>query len=81
MANPTANALLLVMTDVPAALEDEFNRIYDKEHIPQILGEPGFLSARRYEAIQGAPKFQALYDMENVEAYAEMTREGRPVRS
>jgi len=44
--------LLMVWADVPANREDEFNRWYNEEHVPERLAVPGFLSAARYEAVR-----------------------------
>lgn len=57
--------LLLFMTDVNPALEDEFNRWYEEEHLPERRAVPGFLSARRFRCIEGGPKYLALYDLES----------------
>jgi hypothetical protein len=54
--------LLAVWTDIPAHIEDDFNRWYDEEHLAERMGVPGFLNARRYRALQGTPKYFALYD-------------------
>jgi len=54
--------LLAVWMDIPAAVEEDFNRWYDEEHLAERAGIPGFLNARRYRALQGAPKYIALYD-------------------
>jgi len=54
--------LLAVWTDIPAHVEEDFNRWYDEEHLPERAAIPGFLNARRYVALQGAPKYLALYD-------------------
>jgi hypothetical protein len=54
--------LLAVWTDIAAPIEDDFNRWYDEEHLAERLGVPGFLNARRYRALQGTPKYFALYD-------------------
>ena len=40
-------ALLVVDIEVDAAREDEFNRWYDEEHIPEKRRSEGFYSARR----------------------------------
>jgi hypothetical protein len=61
-----APGLLFVMTDIPAEIEPEFNDWYDREHIPERLAVPGFAGARRYRAVEGAPAYQALYDLESV---------------
>ncbi|MGH8056431.1 MAG: hypothetical protein ACREOH_04245, partial [Candidatus Entotheonellia bacterium] len=54
--------LLAVWMDIPAHVEDDFNRWYNEEHIAERVGIPGFLNGRRYLAIDGAPKYVALYD-------------------
>ena len=37
------------------------------EHLPERLGLPGFVAARRYEAETGSPRFFTSYDVESVE--------------
>ena len=61
-----APGLLFVMTDIPAEVEAEFNDWYDTEHVPERLALPGFRGAQRYRAVEGAPSYQALYDLESV---------------
>lgn len=63
MAGPTAQGLLAVWTDIAPEAEREFNEWYNTEHIPQLLGVPGFLSGRRYQAVEGEPKYLALYEL------------------
>jgi hypothetical protein len=58
------NGLLLFMTDIDAAHEAEFHRWYEEEHLAERMAIPGFISARRFEAIEGSPKYLALYDLE-----------------
>ncbi len=67
MATQSANGLLAVWTDIAPEAEREFNEWYDSEHIPQLLGVPGFLSGRRYQAVEGEPKYLALYDLTDAE--------------
>ncbi|MDE2007451.1 MAG: hypothetical protein KGI51_12845 [Rhodospirillales bacterium] len=57
--------LLLVMIDVEPEHEADFNRWYNEEHVPERLSVPGFLNARRFVAIEGGPKYLALYDLES----------------
>jgi hypothetical protein len=38
----------LVFTDPVAGKEDEYNQWYDKEHEPDVVAAPGFVSAQRY---------------------------------
>ncbi len=60
--------LLLVMMDVDPAHDGDFNRWYDLDHVPERLGCPGFVSARRFEAVEGEPKYLALYELESLDA-------------
>lgn len=59
--------LLLVMIEVDPEYEEEFNRWYDEEHLPERLRCKGFLSARRFVAVEGSPKYLAFYDLESPE--------------
>ena len=61
-------AVLLVMMEPPATLEDEFNDWYDTEHMPQRLSLPGFRSASRWVCVDGWPRWMALYDMASPQA-------------
>ena len=38
----------LVQLDIPEELDDEFNRIYNDEHVPFIAKVPGVLGVQRY---------------------------------
>jgi hypothetical protein len=67
MAIQTANGLLAVWTDIAPEVEREFNQWYNTEHIPQLLGVSGFLSGRRYQAVEGEPRYLALYDLTDAE--------------
>ena len=63
MAAKKGDGLLMVYSDVPAELDDEYNRWYNEEHIDQLLSIPGVLSAARYEAVAGGPKYLASYEL------------------
>ena len=65
MANKRGTGLLMVWVDVPADVEEEFNRWYNEEHIAERLSVPGFLSAARYMAVSGGPKYLAMYELES----------------
>jgi rubrerythrin len=67
MVKRTGSGLLLVMIDVEEEHEEEFNRWYDQEHFPERLQCPGFLSGRRFVAVEGEPKYLAIYDLESPE--------------
>lgn len=66
----TSRGLLLFTTDIDPAMEPEFHRWYEEEHIAERMAVPGFLTARRFRAIEGGPKFMALYDLESPEVLA-----------
>src|SRR5947209_3894387 len=40
----------------------EFYAWHGREHMPERVGIPGFLSGRRYAAVQGTPEFFNLYE-------------------
>jgi len=63
MAGQEAQGLLAVWTDIAPEAEAEFNEWYNTEHIPQLVGIPGIISGRRYQAVEGSPKYLALYDL------------------
>ena len=46
-------------------LEDSFSDLYERwlvgEHFPERLALPGFMEARRYEAVKGGPRFFIRY--------------------
>jgi hypothetical protein len=69
MAAKKGRGLLMVYVDVPEEHEEEFNRWYDEEHIPERLSIPGVLSAARYVAVRGGPKYLACYQLTEPEAY------------
>lgn len=45
------NGIFLVYTDIDPAHDEEFNAWYNTEHLPDLLGLPGFLDAARYVAV------------------------------
>ena len=55
-------------------LEDSFSELYERwlvgEHIPERLALPGFLEARRYEAVKGSPRFFISYAVASPDALA-----------
>jgi hypothetical protein len=59
--------MLLTSMDVDAADEADFNRWYDRQHLEERAAIEGFVEARRYVAIEGAPKYLSLYSTETFE--------------
>ena len=43
-----ADYIYLVQMDIPQELEADFNRIYDTQHVPNIVQVPGVHSCTRY---------------------------------
>jgi hypothetical protein len=77
-----SRGLLLVMADIDPANENDFNRWYEEEHLAERMAIPGFLTARRFTAVEGAPKYLALYDLESLdvlksEAYRHIVGPGK----
>ena len=58
--------LLMLWTDIDPEYEEAFNRWYDEEHLERLLAVPGFLSAARYMAIRGGPRYLAMYELDDV---------------
>lgn len=60
--------LYVVQMDVPPALEAEFNRIYDEDHVPTILTVRGVRSCARYRlehsTVAGMPRYLANYEVD-----------------
>ena len=54
----TKQGLLLMMTDIDPANEEDFNRWYEEEHLPDRATCPGFLTARR--ELEGAQVFAVV---------------------
>jgi hypothetical protein len=53
--------VLAIWHDIQAGAEAAFHGWHVREHLPERLAVPGFLRARRYEAIEGTPRFYNDY--------------------
>ena len=53
--------------DVPPDIEREFNRAYDDELLEALGRVKGCLGARRFLAVDGQPKYMALYGLESLD--------------
>ncbi len=60
-----APGLLMVVVEVAPHDEDELNRWYDTEHIPEKLATPGFRSARRFRDTAAPGRYLALYELDD----------------
>jgi antibiotic biosynthesis monooxygenase (ABM) superfamily enzyme len=52
--------LFLVKFKVPTAIQAEFDRWYAEEHIPDVIGFPGYVSARRYRTLMGDDEYNEV---------------------
>ena len=74
-------ALLIAIMEPTSAMEEEFNDWYDLEHLPQMRAVPGIDTAARFVAIDGWPRYLAVYDLKEFAvlrsaAYRSMTGSG-----
>ena len=63
-----AEYIFQVQLDIPPELEDEFNRIYDTEHVPNLLTVPGVHSCVRYRlesSDDDAARYAAIYEIDS----------------
>ena len=64
-----ADYMYMVQMDIPSELEGEFNRIYDTEHVPNIIKAPGVRSCTRYRLesanVDGVARYAALYEIDS----------------
>ncbi len=61
------HVLVMVHIDIKPGMEEEFNRWYNEEHIPNLLGVPGVLWAKRAINTGKGPKYIAVYEHENID--------------
>jgi hypothetical protein len=54
--------LLMTFTQVPPALEADFNEWYNREHLDERINIPGFRRARRYQGIDAAIRYFTTYE-------------------
>jgi hypothetical protein len=64
---------LVVWTDVDPAYEADFNRWYDREHMAERVGIPGFEWARRYRSAGERRRYLALYRTSSLAVFTSPT--------
>lgn len=67
-AGLTDRPVQIATLNIAPERKEEIIRWYDTHHIAQILTFPGALSARRYEAIEGEPRYMTLYEYQSEDA-------------
>ena len=79
-----ARGLMLNMATVDPAHEEEFNRWYHEEHIPDVRRRfPQITNVRRYRATDGEePRYLVAYEytVANVDAFNQLTSPDHPLR-
>ena len=64
-----ADYMYMVQMDIPSELEGEFNRIYDTEHVPNIIKAHGVHGCTRYRLesanVEGVARYVALYEIDS----------------
>src|SRR5262249_28857856 len=58
-----AEFVLTVRRNTPPEHEEDFTAWYNEDHLPALVGVPGVYCARRYLAVEGDPRFLAVYEM------------------
>ncbi|MCH8745212.1 MAG: hypothetical protein IIB31_06150 [Chloroflexi bacterium] len=66
-----ADYIYWVQMDIPADKEEEFNRVYDTQHVPNIIKAPGVHSCTRYKLVSadvdGVARYAAVYEVDSPE--------------
>lgn len=64
-----ADCIYFVQLDISQELEEEFNRIYDAEHVPNLLTVTGVRSRTRYRLesadVDGVARYAAIYEIDS----------------
>ena len=64
-----ADYIYFVQLDIPRELEEDFNRIYDAEHVPNLLTVPGVRGCTRYRLesadVDGVARYAAIYEIDS----------------
>lgn len=63
MSGSEPSGLMHVQFDYPVETLDELHDWYNSEHIPERMSCPGFVTGQRFTAVEGAPRWLALYEL------------------
>jgi heme-degrading monooxygenase HmoA len=67
--HPTPPTLVNIVTvDMNADHAESFSRWYNEIHVPEILACPGWRGNRRFECVDGEPRFLAIYDLDDAQS-------------
>lgn len=65
-----ADYILMIQLEVEEAHADEFNRLYDEDHMASLLAVDGVVSGRRYELERDGDnqlRYLSIYEVESPE--------------
>ncbi|MGI9569388.1 MAG: hypothetical protein ACR2PH_06545 [Desulfobulbia bacterium] len=62
-----SKGILAIWNDCVRGRESDFENWYQREHLIERFGVPGFLFGQRHEAITASPGYFTYYVTENVE--------------
>ena len=62
--------MLVVFTDFPPDEDDAIDEWYTREHLKSRVVVDGFRWGKRYEAIEGSPRYAAVYGADDVSVFA-----------
>jgi hypothetical protein len=68
MSSALNPAMLFSQMQPPPELTETFHEWYDTDHIPARMALPGFAGARRFRALDGTPKYLAIYELDSLAA-------------
>ncbi|NBB51166.1 hypothetical protein GVN24_23065 [Rhizobium sp. CRIBSB] len=56
---------LVALSNAVEDRDEEFNHWYDKQHLPDVMSVPGFVSAERLTCLgEGQHRYMAIYEIE-----------------
>lgn len=63
-------AAMLLSFDIVQDAIDEHDDWHTRKHLPERLSTPGFLRGSRWVAVQGAPRYLVIYEVEQIDTLA-----------
>lgn len=69
--------MYVVQITVPLKIEEQWNNWHNREHIPRVLAQPGFLQVRKFRSISNDPEqaeYVVLYELQNQTAYSQYAK-------
>ena len=61
------NAAMLLFYDIVPAQVAEHDEWHTREHFPERVAIPGFIRAQRWVAVEGAPRYLVIYEVDDLD--------------